>query len=109
MRARPLRQKQKGGAGSKVETPFSLSAAKADRLYDVSVADATLRPDTHIFATDETLISPPQPFVLKFLVMAEQKLAMPKTARGTSEIAPNTSAAETDHPKLKAGAHAASG
>jgi hypothetical protein len=111
MRTRPVRQrqKQKDGAKLKVEAPSNPAAAKADGPYDAPFAGARLQPDTYTSAADETSISQPQPFVLKFLVMTDQELAVPKTIRGTSEIVSNTSVAETDHPKLKAGAHAAKG
>jgi hypothetical protein len=109
MRTSSVRQRQKGRGNLKTGTLYSPAVAKEDSRNDAPVAAATLRTSTHTFATDETSISLPQRFVLKFLVMTEQKLAAPQTARGTSEVASNTSVAETDHPKLEAGAHAVRG
>jgi hypothetical protein len=109
MRTRPVRKKQKDVASLKVETPSSPAACNANCPSDGPLAGATLQTNTYASAADETLISQPQPFVLKFLVMTEQKLVVPKSALGTSGIVADTSVAETNHPKLKAGAHAAGG
>jgi hypothetical protein len=109
MRTRRVRQTQKDGASLKVEPPSSPAAAKTDCPYDAPFAGAMLQTDTCTSAADKTPISQPQPFVLKFLVMTEQKMAAPQTARGTSEIVSNTSVAETDHPEVKADAHAVKG
>jgi hypothetical protein len=109
MRTRRVRKKQKDGASLRVETPSSPAAAKADCTYDVPFAGATPQADTYASAADETSISQPQPFVLKFLVMTEQKLAVPKTVQEASETVSDTSVAETDDSKLKAGAQVAGG
>ncbi len=109
MRTNPVRLRQKGRGNLKAGTLYSPAAMKADNRNDAQVAAATLRTGTQTFATEETAISLRQRFVLKFLVMTEQKLAAPHTARGTSEVASNTSVAETDHPKLEAGAPAVRG
>jgi hypothetical protein len=109
MRTSTVRIGQKGRGNLKAGTLYNPAAAKADNRNDAPVAAATLRTGTQTFATEETAISLPQRFVLKFLVMTEQHLAALQTARGTSEVASNTSLAETDHPKLEAGAHAVTG
>ena len=101
---RPIRQKQKEGGRSKAEMPSNPGAAEKDRPCGASSAGATLQTEIETSSAVERSISPPQPFVLKFLSMTAQEFSAPTTTRATSEVVSETSVEATE---LKARSHAA--